>query len=92
MILHQRVLVRQGPRTGQKGIVSRLCPDGTIEVSFPIPQGGGCERAYYLPGDVRRLGPEYELQRTDPFETAFGPYNYWASESARSADDEQRDR
>ncbi len=75
-ILHQRVLIRQGPRSGNKGIVSRECPDGTIQVDFPLGVGGGCEFLFYLPGDVEVLGRETELQKTDSFRTAYGPYKY----------------
>ena len=75
-ILHQRVLIRQGPRSGHKGIVSRECPDGTVQVDFPLGVGGGCELLYYLPEDVEALGRETTLQETDPFRTAYGPYTY----------------
>ncbi len=77
-LLHQRVLIRQGPRSGQKGIVSRECGDGTFQVDFPIGAGGGCEHLYYMSWDIEALGPETILQQSDPFPTAYGPYRYEA--------------
>lgn len=75
-LLDKRVLVKVGHRQGQKGIVSHVGRDGTVNVDFPLGVGGGCEQECYLPEDLHVLGLEVELQKVEPFGTAYGPYRY----------------